>query len=216
MRIRLPSFGFVYLVFAAAAFAGYFAYIQKSDWWRLPEGRGRDVAESRYLLTLVAGGSKQERINWLSDAMGLASKHAEWELAERILGVAIEHQVKLNPKALIEVVPGQCWVAGSQLASAVVGAAPVAFLAYNKTAPWTLQTEWGASRDGALQTRVTGKGWQSQPIKAGVNASVDWLVPANTISHWEVRADASMFAADGTDQLEDQSGVELKSAKAKQ
>ncbi|MFT4515246.1 MAG: hypothetical protein ACI89X_002628 [Planctomycetota bacterium] len=216
MRIRPPSFGFAYLVLAVVAFAGYFAYIQKADWWQLPEGRPRDLAESRYLLSLVDSATPAQRVTWLGDAMRLASKHAEWSLAESILMASLAHKAKLKPNALIEVVDGRCWVAGSESASAKVGAAPVAFLSHNTADTWTLRTEWSANRDGALETREMGQEWQSQTIKAGVNTAVEWGVPANGFSYLEVRATASMFAPKDAAQDGDQPGIELKGVEAKQ
>lgn len=148
--------------------------------------------------------------------MRLASKHAEWSLAESILMASIAHKAKLKPNALIEVVDGRCWVVGSEAANTKVGATPVAFLSHNTAGAWTLRTEWSANRDGALESREMGQEWQSQAIKAGANTAVEWGVPANGFSYWEVRATASMFAAEGPAPGGDQSGIELKGVEAKQ
>lgn len=219
MRIRPPSLGCLYLILAAVGFVAYFAYLRAPMFWELKDEHARDLAEARYLISIADSGKPLQRTEWLSDAMKLASKHAEWELASSILASSIANKVKLSSDALTELVPGKCWVAGTTSQQAAqnltVGKTTIALLSHNHGAPeWTLLTNWSSSRDGAMQTREQGKSWQAHAITTDANAAVEWVIPAGTSTWLEVRAGAAMFIeneqSDGPFQ-----GVQLKDAKAK-
>jgi hypothetical protein len=215
MRIRPPSLGLLYLILAIGAFAAFFAYVQAPMWWEKSDKRTRDLAELRYLIDIAETGKPWQQQTWLSDAMKLASEHAEWQLAESILTFALANKIKLNGDALIEVIPGKYWVAGSAAQTGTAGKTPIAFLGHNAEAQtFTLQTQWTSTRDGAAQTREAGKQWQSHAIKAGANTTVEWSIPAGKTTHWEVRADQAMYTDKDKPNGPFQ-GIELKGVKAK-
>ncbi|MDE0896532.1 MAG: hypothetical protein OSB10_08100 [Planctomycetota bacterium] len=215
MRTRPPSIGLLYLILAAGGFVAYFAYIRAPMWWELKDWRERELAELRYLIDIAETGKPWQQKTWLSDAMKLASKYAEWELAESILTFSLANKIKINRDVLIEVVPGKCWVAGTAPQQRTVGKASIAFFGHNDgDQAYTLETQWTSTRDGAAQTREAGKQWQSHAIKAKADTAVEWSIPAGKTTYWEVRADAAMYTAkdkpDGPFQ-----GIELKGVKAK-
>lgn len=225
MRIRPPSLGCLYLILAAVGFVAYFAYLRAPMFWDLKDEHARDLAEARYLISIADSGKPLQRTEWLSDAMKLASKHAEWQLASSILASSIANKIKLSSDALTELVPGKCWVAGTtslqgaqQQATqnqVAAGKATIALLSHNHRAPeWTLLTNWSSSRDGAIQTREQGKSWQAHAITTGANATVEWVIPAGKTTWLEVRADAAMFTENDQPGGPFQ-GVRLKDAKAK-
>jgi hypothetical protein len=215
MRIRLPSLGLIYLTVAIGAFVAFIAYIRAPMWWDLKDGRTRDLAEARYLINIAEAGKPGQQTAWLSDAMTLASKHAEWNLAESILTYSLANKIRLNATALIEVVPGKCWIAGSAPQKQTIGKMPIAFFGHNNDAqPWTLQTEWSSTRDGAMQTREPGQAWQSHAVKTATNTPVEWTVPAGNLRRWEVRTDAAMYT-DKDKPNDPFQGIRLMGLKAK-
>ena len=194
MRIRPPSLGLIYLTVAVSVFLAFLAYIRMPMWWDLENGQERDLAEARYLIDIAATGKPGQQTTWLSDAMKLASKHAEWQLAGTILTQSIKNKIKLDATIVEEVVPGKCWIASSTQQAQTVGKLPTAFFCRNEDAqPWTLQTQWSASRDGAVETRERGQAWQSHEIKAANNTLVEWVIPTGDLTYWEVRTNAAMY-----------------------
>jgi hypothetical protein len=215
MRIRSPSLGLIYLTVAVSVFIAFLVYIRMPMWWDLENGQERDLAEARYLIDIAATGKPGQQTAWLSDAMKLASKHAEWQLAGTILTQSIENKVKLDATIVAEVVPGKCWIASSTRQAQTVGKLPSAFFCRNEGAqPWTLQTQWSASRDGAVETRERGQAWQSHAIKTANNTLVEWVVPTGNLTYWEVRTNAAMYTDKDKPNGSFQ-GVELMGFKAK-
>lgn len=198
MRARPPSFGFLYLVAAIAAFAGFFVYLTYPMWWELSHERDRDLAEAAYLERIATDGPQAKRGPWLSSALDLAARHHDWEACDRMVATALRQQLALDDTVMMEIEPGTCWAVGLKSDRWTRGTNSIAlFLRNDDDAARVMRMFWSAKRDGDGLVRRPGGEWQSFATRHAAESFVEHTVPPRSLIRLEIAADRGMFEGRG-------------------
>ncbi|MCR9245847.1 MAG: hypothetical protein NXI31_12515 [bacterium] len=194
MRLRGPSFGFLYLVLAIGLFFAFFAWIRQPMWWDLEDPRARDLAEIDYLLRIAGDGPERKAGLWLGDALKVAVRQSEWALAEKVLATARGRGVEIGPSALVPVAPGRCFAVGFDGGRWTMGTDPAAlFLKNGSTAAMTVRAFLTSNRAAQGAVRDPAGAPEKFDFEPGAEFSFERVVPPGGEVFVEVRASPEMF-----------------------
>jgi len=189
MRVRPPTFGFVYLVLAIATFVGFFVWLQRPLWWHLEDRRERDLAEAAYLERIADGGPGNRRAPWLSAAVRLAAAHGAWEHCERIAAAALHEGLELERDVLVAITPGKCWAIGLDADHRTRDKVPAALVLRNDGGQAvTMRLSFTTERDGSLRLRRRDEPWREVAIRHGAESAIEQPVPPHTTLLLQVEA----------------------------
>lgn len=174
MRIKAPSYGFLYLSLALAALLWLSVLIGRTPWFERVDSEG-ELGWASYLERVAPGMERARRRAALDISLQLYTKLEEWDGVIRALRLHAEFGLPVSLPGLQELLQNQVWCFGLTADKWIRGREPARFLVYNPSdEPRQYTFHWRSRGLGKAQydsgsgefraLELTGDDWQQARV----------------------------------------------------